>query len=51
MSNSYPNLMCFGNDVVNCPLLDRCPDYQACEERHRENWLKLLESTERNEST
>ena len=49
-SDSYPNLMCFGNDIVNCPLLDECPDYRACNKRYEEKWLQLSENAERSES-
>ena len=49
-NHNYPNLMCFGNDIVNCPLLDKCPDYQACEKRYRENLLKLFDTTKGTET-
>ena len=50
MNDSYPNLMCFGKDITNCPLLGKCPDYRACEEQYRESWLRLFDSAEETET-
>lgn len=39
----YPNLMCFGNDVVNCPIVDRCPRYKECNKQYDEGWLRMFD--------
>lgn len=45
-NQSYPNLMCFGRDINNCPLLDSCPDYKKCKEKYDEDWLVLFNEDE-----
>lgn len=42
-AKGYPNLMCFGQDLSNCPLLDSCPDYEECKKQYKINWLRLFE--------
>ena len=44
MDNRYPNLMCFGRDLTNCTLMDKCPDYQECEKQYQEDWLRLFDT-------
>ena len=39
----YPNLMCFGQNLSNCLLLDSCPDYEECKKQYKINWLRLFE--------
>ena len=35
MSNqNYPNLMCFGRDIANCPILDSCPGFEPCNKEY-----------------
>ncbi len=35
MSNTtYPNLMCFGRDISNCPITETCPYYEECQEEY-----------------
>lgn len=46
MSTGYPNLMCFGRDVSNCPIVESCPDYEACNKRYDDSWLSAFEVDE-----
>ena len=40
--SGYPNLMCFGRDVSNCPIVQSCSDYQACQAKYDDDWLSLF---------
>ncbi len=43
MSNTtYPNLMCFGRDISNCPITETCPYYEECQEEYKQSWLSLF---------
>lgn len=41
---SYPNLMCFGYDLVNCDCKERCPDYEDCYDAYCERYFSFVES-------
>lgn len=43
MNNNYPNLMCFGYDLTNCPLLEACPNYKECHEAYLERNFSFME--------
>ena len=48
-NRGYPNLMCFGQDLSNCPCQDDCPDYQDCKEEYHERYFSFMASKDSEE--
>lgn len=42
--NGYPNLMCFGRDLNNCPCRGTCVDYQECCKEYYERYFSFMKS-------
>lgn len=42
IAHGYPNLMCFGNDVANCPIIGHCPQYKECNEQYNDGWQRMF---------
>lgn len=43
MKDSYPNLMCFGNEPHKCNHQESCPYYEECKKRYYEVWFSIME--------
>lgn len=44
--NGYPNLMCFGRDLNNCPYLESCVDSDECRKAYYQRYFSFMESND-----